>query len=248
MTAHLNVCLVAALLITQTHDAAEWDNVVDEYLATIKTAQESDPEKLLQYGDRIKTLLRTHPLSHVRIFVEENGGKRKLATDIYYGKGQLHVIQHGDSELLRRWNLVTKGKEAYEWRVGSQTGEINTVETKDLVDYTIYLTDPAMFPSSVFKQYLQSPELFNPPRAVESGCTELRFKKPFHGFSSIEVDLKTFWIGAMEFTNSKTDQQSKIIFTKPTLIKKVPDEIFDRLKSVKFRQGKNSLRRHLQYL
>lgn len=224
-------------------EAKEWNNIIDAYLVEIKgiKAPTSFGRTVIK---RIETLLRAHPLSHVQVFVEKNGGQRTLAADLYYGKGELHIIQH--SMDVGFPNLVIKDNNAYEWKVGKRSGQSFTMETKDLVVYTVYVTDPATFALDFLDQYLKDPNLFEAPCPGEDGCTELRIKKS-HGMTAIEVDLKTFWIGAVEYGHQKNGKPLKYIYSKPKAIKAIPDKVFDRLKRIRFRETKGSILGHIVY-
>jgi len=243
---------VAVSFLASSANSAEWDDRIDEFITGYKSIKKPTKPGLRQRGERIETLFRSHRFSHVQIFGEKNG-KRILAADMYYGEGELHVLQRGEGlDALQhpgRWNLVTKGAEAYEWEVGKKTGERITVKAKDLVDYAIYLTDPATIPTYLYSLYLKEPELFDAPRPGESGCMELRLKvRHRSGLRAIHVDQKRFWYGAFEFENGETGEVMKIIYTKPKAIDRIPDEVYERLKGIHFRESKNSLRRHMQYL
>ena len=221
----------------------QWDMIIDRTISGCLAIKEPKPVAFPQMGERIRTLFRTHPLSHVQIVIQRDGENKELATELYYGKGELHVVQHVDG-----WNLVSKGRDAYEWKHGSRSGEINSALAQELVAHTIYLTDPAYFPTYLYEKFLSEPELFETPTPGESGCQRLRLKQQLNGFSDVDVDLKRVWYGASEITNVETGEEVRYIFSRPKPVEKIPEEVLNRVNRVRFRKGSNSLRRHRTYL
>lgn len=243
MTSKISVCIIAAILSTLPSAESEWDRLVDGYIEGFRTNKDRKPVVgFHETGERLHTLFRSHSLSHVQIFIQKDNGKKKLTTDLYYGKGEMHVVQH-----INGWNLVTKDNQAFEWRLGSRTGDNSPTEIKELILYAIYLTDPAGFPSYLYQDYLRAPDLFETPVPGNADCTKLRPKEPIGGFTEIQVDLKRNWYGEFEF-NGKAGVPTRWIFSKPTAIEKIPDEVYERMKRIRFRIGKKSLRRHRVYL
>ena len=243
MTSKISVCIIAAALSTFPSAESEWDKLVDDLIANFRSNKYRKPVVGFQEtGERLHTLFRSHSLSHVQISHKKDNGKKELTTDLYYGQGELYVVQH-----VEGWNLVTKGNRAFEWRLGSRTGDNSPIEMKELIAYTIYLTDPAGFPSSLYQDYLSAPDSFETPVPGNAGCTKLRPKEPIGGFTEIQVDLKRNWYGEFEF-NGKAGVPTRWIFSKPTAIRKIPDEVYERMKQIRFRMAKKSLRRHRGYL
>jgi len=236
------ISVVAVSLLAASALAGEWDKLIDQRIAAYEAMKERKSIAFPEVGARLQTLFHSHRLSHVQVFSAQDG-KRSLGADIYYGEGQLHVVQHQHG-----WNLVTKGAEAYEWKFGKRTGEITVADPKDLIDYAIYLTDPAAFLTYVHGLYLTKPELFEAPRPGESGCTELRFKKVHHGIRAIQLDQKRLWFCAFEYENVTTGKVATLIFSKPQAIQKIPNAVFERLEHLQFRKSPSSLRRHMTYL
>jgi len=234
--------LVALSFFVASAESGEWDDLINEGIAAYKSIKEPRQVAFPEMAARLETLFRSHRLNHVQIFTEK-GGKRSLSTEIYYGDGELHVVQH-----VKGWNLVTKGSEAYEWEFGKRTGEITMAAPKELVAYTIYLTDPAFFPTYLHHLYLTKPELFDDAKAGESGCKELRLKKPHKFLHAIHIDEEHLWYGAIEYENREAGERTKVIFSKPKAIDQIPDKVLDRVKGIKFRKSTNSLSRHRTYL
>lgn len=242
MTSKVSICFLAAILSTLPAAESEWDKLVDGYIAGFRASKGPKPVGFREAGERLHTLFRSHSLSHVQIFVKKDNCKKELTTELYYGKGELHVVQH-----IEGWNLVTKDNQAFEWRFGSRTGDNSPTETKELIAYTVYLTDPAAFPSSLYQDYLSKPDRFETPVPGNAGCTKLRPKEPYGGFTEIQVDLKHIWYGEFEF-NGQAGVPTRWIFSKPKAIEKIPDSVFERMKRIRFREGKKKLRRHRSYL
>ena len=219
----------------------QWDMTIDRMVEGYASIKERKPVAFPEMGKRITTLFRSHPLTHVQIFMQRQGGDPELQTELYYGRGELHVVQHKDG-----WNLVTKGLDAYEWKHGSRSGEINRALAQELVAYTIYLTDPAYFPTYVYQKFLTEPDRFEPPVPDESGFQRLRLKRPVGGITEVDVDPKQIWYGAFGLKNE--GGEVRYIFSRPKPIESIPEEVLQRTNQVRFRKGTNSLKRHRVYL
>lgn len=240
MPAAFLLTLTTLCQTTPVEEPLSWDAQVDAIMTAVNDLKSPNNSDIPSSPHRFETLLRSHPRSHVQIFVETDG-KQVLTTDLYYGKGELHIIQHTSG-----WHLVTRGTEGYEWKVGRKTGQLIQTTPKDLIEYVAYLTDPAGFCSHVLKRYHHSPELFEPAKKTKDGLTELRMKKPEHGMRALQVDPEKFWYGGLEFEND--EKVTKIRYTKPKAIDKFPPSILKRLDSVTFRKSPSKLSRHLSYL
>jgi hypothetical protein len=242
VSSKLGNCFLAVILSALPAETSEWDKLVDDHIEGYRAIKDRKPVAFPEMGERLHTLFRSHSLSHVQIFIQRGNAKRELGADLYYGKGELHIVQH-----IAGWNLVTKGDEAFEWRFGARTGDNSPTEVKELFAYTVYLTDPAYFPTYLFEKYLSEPESFEPPVPGSPGLTKLRVKEPMHGFTEIQVDLKHVWYGEFEFIG-KAGVPTRWIFSKPKAIEKVPVEVFDRMKKIRFWKGTKKLSRHRTYL
>jgi hypothetical protein len=170
-------------------------------------------------------------------------GKRKLVADIYYKSGELHVINHD-----KGWNLVTKGKEAFEWEAGKKEGLITKVNDTDLIEYLLYLTDPSYIMTCFYHDALYEPGKFRPQKEVERGMIERRFKKPVEGFQAVFVSEEPAWLCGFECGDPENGKTERQMYSKPKSLKDVPAEVFDQLKGVKFKQSDLSIRRHMVYL
>jgi hypothetical protein len=242
-TSQLGVCLLTVILSTLPSAESEWDKLVDDYIENYRAIKDRKPVAFPEMGERLHTLFRSHALSHVQIFIQKDGARRELATDLYYGKGELHVVQH-----IEGWNLITKGNEAFEWKFGVRNGSNSPTEVKELIAYTVYLTDPAYFPTYLYEKYLSEPGRFETPVPGNHDFTKLRLKEPTQGFTEIQVNLKHTWYGEFEFTHGKTGEVTRWIFSKPKAIEKIPAVVFDRMKQIRFRKGTTKLSRHRKYL
>jgi hypothetical protein len=130
---------------------------------------------------RISRGLIQGDVGRIQVFSEKDG-KRTLNADIYYKAGQVHVINHDEG-----WNLVTKGREAYEWEAGKKEGQITKLNDKDLIDYLLYLTDPSCIMNCIYHDAVFEPGKFVPPKEVERGTIERRFKEPVEAFRAVFV-------------------------------------------------------------
>src|SRR5262249_28493632 len=129
--------LVMLGLLAPAPEAGDWDGLVKEYVEAFEAVKEPVPTAYPWLAKRLRTCVGVRRAGRIQVFAEKDG-KRTLGADIYYKAGEVHVIQHD-----KGWNLVTKGKEAYEWEAGEEEGLITKVSDKDLIDYLIYLTDPS---------------------------------------------------------------------------------------------------------
>ena len=161
--------LVMLGLLAPAPEAGDWDGLVKEYVEAYESVKELVPTAYPWVAKRLRTLFGVRGVGHIQFFGEKDG-KRTLGADIYYKAGEVHVINHD-----KGWNLVTKGKEAYEWEAGEKEGLITKVDDKDLIDYLLYLTDPSCIMTCIYHDALYEPGKFLPPKEVKRGCIERRF-------------------------------------------------------------------------
>ena len=190
---------------------------------------------------RLKTLFGVRGVGHIQVFSEMDG--KKLGADIYYRAGEVHVINHD-----KGWNLVTKGKEAYESQDGEKEGLITKLDNEDLIDYLIYLTDPSCIMTCLYHNALDEPGKFLPPKEVEGGYIERRLKKPIEGFRAVFVSEDPAWFCGFECDDGKDGKPVRMIVSKPESRKEVPAGLFERLKGAEFKRSDPSIRRHMVFL
>jgi hypothetical protein len=116
-----------------------------------------------------------------------------------------------------------------------------------MIEYLVYLTDPALFMSWTHREFLRRPEAFLPPKKDQvNGWTELRFKQPEHGIKAVFIEQDSAWLRGMEFVND--DTTSRVTFAPPRSVSEIPADLYDRLKGIQFKESTISLRRHMTYL
>lgn len=235
--------LVMLGLFAPASEAGDWDGLVKEYVQAYESVKEPVPTAYPWVAKRLRTLFGVRGVGHIQVFSEQDG-KRTLGADIYYKAGEVHVISHE-----KGWNLVTKGKEAYEWETGAKEGLITTLTDRDLIDFLIYLSDPSFIMTCFYHGALYEPDKFLPPKEVERGLVERRFKQPVEGFRAVFVSEEPAWLCGFE---SDGDRQGgkpvRMIVSKPESLKEVPAGVFERLKGVEFKKSDLSIRRHMVFL
>jgi hypothetical protein len=224
MRTHRCVFLILLGLLAPAPEAGDWDRLVKEYIEAQESVKEPVPTAYPWLAKRLKTLFGVRGVGHIQVFSEKDG-KRTLDGDIYYKSGEIHVIKHDTG-----WNLVTKGKEAYEWEAGTKEGLITKLIDKDLIDYLLYLTDPSVIMTCFYHAALFEPGKFLPPKEVEGGYIERRFKEPIEGFRAVFVSEEPAWLCGFEYDDGKDSKPVRTIFSKPKWLEQVPAGVFERLK------------------
>jgi hypothetical protein len=230
-------------LLVPTAEPGDWDGLPKKRIEAYESVKAPVPTAYPWLAKRLRTLFGVRDVGHIQVFGEMDG-KRTLAEDIYYKAGEVHVINHD-----KGWNLVTKGKEAYEWQSGDREGLITKLTDKDLIDYLIYLTDPSYIMECLYEGSLNEPGSFLPPKEVERGLIERRFKEPVEGFRAVFVSEEPAWLCGFEADgNRQGGKPVRMIVSKPETLKEVPAWVFERLKRVAFTKSDLSIRRHMVYL
>jgi hypothetical protein len=242
MSTHTCGFLVATVLLATASDADDWHGLVKTYIEAYESIKDPVPTAYPQLAKRLRSLFGVQGVGHIQI-VQEEDGKRKVYSDVYYRVGEVHIAQH-----VEGWNLVTKGTEAYEWEVGKNEGVITKLANKDLIDYLLYVTDPSYIMTSMYHDGFYAPEKFLPPKQVEHGCKEMRLRKPIEGFRAVFVADEPFWFCGFEVGDPKGDKSSRVFYSKPESLKDVPAEVLHRLKGIEFKKSNLSIRRHMVFL
>lgn len=222
-----------------------WAEIVPYLFRSLEKPNDKEREA---YSDRLRTLLDRKGVTHIRCNATTDG-KLSRRTDIYYKPGELHVINVPSIAVpkLREWNLIVKDGKAYEWRTGETLGIVNKVSDKDMIEYLIYLTDPAVFLTQTHRDFLRRPEAFFPPKNdKQKRWTELKYRKPQHGITALFVGQDPVWIYGIELINDGATVD--MTFDLPHSVDAIPAELFDRLKGIQFEESTLSLRRHMTYL
>ena len=224
-------------------EPGDWDALIKKRIGTYESVKRPEPTAYPWLAKRLRTLFGVRGVGHIRVFSEKDG-KRTLVEDIYYKAGEVHVVNHD-----KGWNLVTRGKEAYEWQDGEKEGLITKLEDKDLIDFLIYLTDPSVIMTCFYHGALYEPGKFLPPKEVEPGLIERRFKEPVEGFRAVFVSEEPAWLCGFEFDGDRQGGKPvRMIVSKPESLKEVPAGVFERLKGIEFKKSDLSIRRHMVYL
>jgi hypothetical protein len=234
--------LLAMLGLLAASGAGDWDGLVKKTVEAYKSVEEPIPTAYPWVAKRLTTLFGVRGVGHIQVFIEKDG-KRTLDRDIYYKAGEVHVINHETG-----WNLVTKGKEAYEWEAGTKEGLITKLTDEDLLDYLIYLTDPSWIMTCFYHGALYEPDKFLPQKDLEGGWIERRFKDPVAGFRAVFVSEEPAWLCGFECDEVKGGKPLRVIVSKPESLKELPAEVLDRLKGIEFKKSDLSIRRHLVFL
>jgi hypothetical protein len=236
------VSIVVSGLLVAAAEPGDWDGLVKEYVKAYESVKEPQPTAYPWVAKRLTTLFGVRGVGHIQVFGETDG-KRTLGADIYYKAGEVHFINHD-----KGWNLVTKGKEAFEWQDGEKEGLITKLTDRDLIDYLLYLTDPSCIMTCLYHGALYEPGKFLPPKEVNRGLIERRFKEPVEGFRAVFVSEEPAWLGGFEFDGREGGKEVRMIVSKPESLKDVPAGVFERLKGVQFKKSDLSIRRHMVYL
>jgi hypothetical protein len=242
MRTHECAFLLMLGLLVPASESGDWDGVVKEYVEAFESVKEPRPTAYPWVAKRLKTLFGVRGVGHIQVFAEKDG-KKTLGADIYYKAGEVHVISQE-----KGWNLVTKGKEAYEWETGAKDGLITKLNDKDLIDYLLYLTDPSCIMTCLYHGALYEPGKFLPSKEVERGLIERRFKGPVEGFRAVFVSEDPAWLCGFESDGPEDGKPVRMIVSKPESLKEVPAGVFERLKGVEFKKSDLSIRRHMVYL
>lgn len=243
MPTHWCAILVTLGLLAPASEAGDWDGLVKEYVQVYESAKEPVPGVYPWMAKRLRTLFGVRGVGHIQVFSEKDG-KRTLDADIYYKAGEVHLINHE-----KGWNLVTKGKEAYEWLAGEKEGLITKLNDRDLMDYLLYRTDPSGIMTALYQNALDEPGTFLPAKPNEGGCIEGRLKGPVEGFRAVFVSEKPAWFCGFECdADRQGGKPVRMMFSKPESLKEVPAGVFERLKGVVFKKSDLSIRRHMVFL
>ena len=242
MMTHRWAILMALGLLIPASEAGEWEGLVKEYVEAYESVKEPLPTAYPWVAKRLRTLFGVRGVGHIRVFSEADG-KKSPGADIYYRAGEVHVVSHD-----KGWNLVTKGEEAYEWQDGGKEGLITKLNDKDLLDYLLYLTDPSVIMTCLYHGALYEPGKFLPPKEVEPGLIERRFREPVQGFRAVFVSEEPARLCGFECDGPEGGKPVRITVSKPESLKEVPAEVFERLKGIEFKKSDLSIRRHIVYL
>lgn len=218
-----------------------WTESINFYIKALDSRR-SNPTAFLQFKERLEELFKKRSVTYIKLSSVELENSKEKITHIYFLPSELYIIQENNEE----WNCVIKGDKVYEWRNGATKGFVIEKNEKDMVDYIIYLTDPAGFMGYFFKKYLDYPELFTV--SLKPNEKELRLKEPHYGIESIYISEAPLWFNGIRFKNQKTNETSELTVSKPADLKNVSNNIKLIPKDIYFEESDLTLRRHMEYL
>ena len=242
MRTHWCALLVMLGLLAPASEAGDWDGLVKEYVEAYESVKEPVPTAYPWVAKRLRTLFGVRGVGHIQVFAEKDG-KRTLGADIYYKAGEVHIINHD-----KGWNLVTKGKEAYEWETGEKEGLITKLDDKDLIDYLLYLTDPSCIMTCFYHGALVRARQVPP---AEGGRAWAHREAVQGAGQGVPGGLRLGGAGLalrLRVRRPGGGKPVRMIVSKPESLKEVPAGVFERLKGVEFKKSDLSIRRHMVYL
>jgi hypothetical protein len=245
MNHFLNIALLSCSLVGAgpALGSGQWQQRVQSYVdAYEKSAEAPKPIVYPQLAERVRQQFPAQGVVRVS-WSRRQGDGTVVEGELYSRPGELFVVQKTEG-----WNLVTKGNYVYEWRVGTTTGiKIDKIES-DLVDYSLYLTDPALLMTGIYYKYLVEPEHFLREAADVDGVITLRLKKPIEGFESLSITERPFCFRGFSFTNPVSQTSGAFVISAPEIVHEVPAAVIERMKSIRFKTSEKSLKRHMTYL
>ena len=136
--------------------------------------------------ERLDRLFLQYPITHVVITSVSKEGKKK-STEIYIRSEEVYLTQADDG-----WNLVANNNGVFEWEEGKRDGIKIKRSNRDLAAYLEYLTDPAGIVSSLYGEFLASPDRFAIVSNNAKKWMELRPKTANGPFEALYVFGETF--------------------------------------------------------
>ncbi len=230
-------------IFINTANADEWNSRINQLIDVYKKSV-SNPKPIVypELGNRVKNVFLLNDRNLIEVSILENG-KLFSKTDLYYSEGKLYVIQHKEG-----WNLVTKNDSIYEWKDGEDAGIRIKKKDSDIVDYILYLTDPALFMTGLFHGYKTEPEKYNIESIDDEQLKWFVLKEPLYGFKSVAVDEDTFWFHGFRMENPESKIEYTYRFSKPRKYQTLPKSLLDDMEKIKFTDSAKTLRRHMSYL
>lgn len=235
--------LIFFLGFLSSANADEWSGRINQ-LVDVYEKSVSNPKPIVypELGKRVKNVFLLNDRNWIKISIHENG-KLFSKTELFYSEGELYVLQHKEG-----WNLVTKNDSIYEWKNGAKSGRRIEKKDSDLVDYILYLTDPALFMTGLFNGYKTEPAKYDIEPIDGEPWKRFVLKEPLYGFKSVSVDEDSFWFHGFVMKNPESKSEYVYSFSKPREYKALPKPLFRDMKKIKFIDSDSTLRRHMSYL
>lgn len=191
--------------------------------------------------ERLDRLFLQYPITHIVITSISKEGKKK-STEIYIRGEEVYVTQADDG-----WNLVANSNGVFEWEEGKRDGLKIKRSNRDLAAYLEYLTDPAGVVSSLYGQFLASPDRFTIVHNNAKKWMELRPKTPLGPFEALYVSEKPLWFHGLR-AKDETGQTKEMMISEPKELQELPEKCAEHFKAIKFEASDLSLKRHMIFL
>lgn len=235
--------LLFFLVFISSANSDEWNNRINR-LIDIYENSASNPKPIVypELGNRVKNVFLLNDRNFIEVSILEN---RKLLskTELYYSDGELYVLQYKNG-----WNLVTKNDSVYEWKNGEKSGIRIEKNDTDIIDYILYLTDPALFMTGLFNGYKTDPSKYDIELIDGEPWKRFVLKEPLYGFKSVTVDEDKFWFHGFRMENPKSKTEYVYSFSKPSEYKAPLKSLLKDMGKIKFIDSDRTLRRHMSYL
>jgi hypothetical protein len=223
-------------------------NVLAE--TTLKEAAQRELERLNGRGgsfsklaERYQQMFLKYPIAYFAAVMPSEEGKPRTFRIFVSGEEVYIAATQG-------WNLVADASGVYEWETGKPTGIKTRRNNDDLLSYVNYLGDSGGILSLLYVGYSSRSESCEVEQNKEKGWTELRLKGPGPAgpgsfVPTVFFSEAPFWLHGMRgMRDAKTGE---ITVSKPREVERVPEEIRQAFKAVKFEESDLSLKRHLRF-
>jgi hypothetical protein len=237
----LTVLLLLASPPTTTSD--KWQERVQVYLdAYEQSASAPKPIVYPELAERVRLQFPRNHSIHVSWSTVQTDGK-EIRGELYSCPGALFVVQQDEG-----WNLVTEGEYVYEWQPGQASGIRIKKNVDDLVDYALYLTDPALLMTSLYYEFLSNSGVFASPPIEEGGLVRLQMKESREGIESLLVVRKPLWFRGYSFRIPASKVRGEFRVSTPQEVQSIPTWVTSLPTGIRFTDSDNTLQRHLDYL
>ncbi len=189
--------------------------------------------------------------------VKGSGRKTEESGVIYFAKGQIVVKHDTVSPKADTSDFVTIGDKLYAWKPGEKKGQILRRFTGDTIELVDYLIDPAMIMRYTYFDYKRSPQSFT--ASNDQNSTTILGKNSPYSFLGIRFSSAPLWLGTniIGSLNCKTivcqpiaadAERTHFEIDRPIPISKIPDELLQLPKNIKFTKSEGTVDQYLSYL
>lgn len=228
--------------------ADDWDERIELVIEQIQNSTEQhSPILIQQLIAKVENVFQKNTLNR---FSVEYGidGQRELGAEIFYGNGELFVLSHGGFLSGEKINLVTQGDYVFEWESGASTGIKIEKNENDIVDFILYMTDPAGFMYAHYEKYINQPETADVVEIEGVPWQEIVFKEPWRGYESMLVDTDSVWFHGIRRTIPDSGVVYSWYISRPTAYEALPESLEAMMEGVQFIEIEQTLGRHMTYL